>query len=432
MITSNYYIVAAVSIMSLVLLLLHYKELDLISKKSIYQLRFLCCFIIAEIVIDTLFKSLEGLSEVEPYVLYTIKAIEFSLNPFIPFLILHLFNNYNFNQDRPNDIIIWIQRFQKAIIVINIGFQVASFFGKFMFYIDETNHYVRTNLTYLYVAFLVLSIASMFLAINVFSKRVQNSNYLTLCGTSIILASGFLIRIIVPSTNFDWLCVTIGMFAVDIYYVNLSLRLDPLTRLLNRQVYQTIVEKINFTTLIITIDANNFKSINDTYGHECGDKTLVSIAKCIFRAYGDYGWCFRIGGDEFCVILYPNIFKKLVDESPKNDVYLMSEKIMERLDEQIQIRASRDDNNCLHYGVSQGYGIYYSPSDYPTVKSNLPLDKVIKLADMRMYRKKNLWKKNFAENPDPNQEEARKNNKKRTKVAYESSNPELIESSDQE
>ena len=429
MITTNYFIVAGISILAVSILLLHYMELDLIDKNSIRQLRFLCIFIIIEICLDTLFKALEGIDEVEPDLLYIIKMLEFALNPVIPYLILNLFNNYNYNRNQSNDIIVWIQRFQLALISVNAALQLISFAGRFLFIIDESNHYQRTEMTYAYVILLIISIISLFIAIIIFSKRVQKANFYTLCGLSVILGAGFASRIIFPDTNFDWLCVAIGMVGIDIYYVNLSLRLDPLTRLLNRQVYQTIVERINFTTLVLMIDANNFKSVNDTYGHECGDKTLVSIAKCILRAYREYGWCFRIGGDEFCVILRPNMFKKLVEESPKCDVYLMAEKLMDRLDEQIQLRASRDDNNCLQYGVSQGYGIYYNPAEYPSMKNIMPIDKVIKLADMRMYRKKKQWKAALAEDPELKHEDFRQQDKMRVKVAYESKNPELIENS---
>lgn len=50
-------------------------------------------------------------------------------------------------------------------------------------------------------------------------------------------------------------------------------------------------------------DVDRFKDVNDCHGHLMGDACLRTIAGCIRRAYGNYGTCFRIGGDEFCVIL---------------------------------------------------------------------------------------------------------------------------------
>ena len=47
----------------------------------------------------------------------------------------------------------------------------------------------------------------------------------------------------------------------------------------------------------------DFKQINDRYGHLQGDVCLAEIADCIKKAYARCGYCYRIGGDEFCVLL---------------------------------------------------------------------------------------------------------------------------------
>ena len=374
-------------------------------------------------------KTFEGVPAVDKNLLYVLKSIEFIMNPFLPFLIIQVFRDNNSYEG----IITWIQRVQKGIIIVNFPIQVAASFGNFMFIIDATNIYHRTKITYIYVIFLVFSIALMIFALNIFSRKVQSTNQLTLCGLCIMLCTGFALRIINTNANFDWLCIAISMFVIDIYYVNLSLRLDPLTKLLNRQVYESIIEKINYSTVIIMIDANNFKAINDTYGHECGDKTLKQFAKCILKAYSNYGWCCRIGGDEFCVILKPQEFKKLVENTQRCDVYVMSERLMDKLDEIIKEQEAKDEQNFLQYGVSQGYGVYYSPSDYPTIKNNMPLNNVIRLADMRMYRQKKKFKENLAETVSPEEQEKIESDKKRRgRVVYNPKNPEFIEDSVQE
>ena len=47
--------------------------------------------------------------------------------------------------------------------------------------------------------------------------------------------------------------------------------------------------------------------MNDKHGHDVGDECLVAVARAIYDVYGRDGNCFRIGGDEFCVILSRNI-----------------------------------------------------------------------------------------------------------------------------
>ena len=401
---NNYYIIALISIIVLVVNLLHLQELDLINKSAIKKFRVLAVFIILEIIIDASFTYLEGNLRILPIVLYILKALEFSLNPVLPYLILKLFNTR-----KSNHFIRWIQKFQLLIIFINLILQIISIFRNFMFIIDKNNIYQRTHFTIFYVFSLILSALLMLCAIYAFSKKVQNTNILTLFGLFIMILLSFAIEFICPKSNFDWLCISISFFVIDIYYVDLALRLDPLTQLLNRQIYASLIDRINFSTLVFMIDINYLKKINDTYGHECGDKTLKSVAKCIYEAYGDYGWCFRIGGDEFCVILKPKAFQKLLDKTPRSDIYVISQTLIDNLNKAIEERACKDNTNFLQYGVSQGYSIFYSQSEYPSIQNNTPINQVIKQADEKMYIEKAKFKEAFA-NMHKSDEELKSNN----------------------
>ena len=54
---------------------------------------------------------------------------------------------------------------------------------------------------------------------------------------------------------------------------------------------------------MVVFDVDDFKQINDRYGHIQGDLCLAGIAECIKNSYANFGYCYRIGGDEFCVLL---------------------------------------------------------------------------------------------------------------------------------
>ncbi len=85
---------------------------------------------------------------------------------------------------------------------------------------------------------------------------------------------------------------------------------DTLTRLMNRRYLDTVLQKETLFSIknnrpyvIIMIDIDHFKRINDEYGHEAGDKVLGQIAEIMdttIRA-GDY--IFRYGGEEFLILL---------------------------------------------------------------------------------------------------------------------------------
>ena len=59
----------------------------------------------------------------------------------------------------------------------------------------------------------------------------------------------------------------------------------------------------NEKAAVLFFDVDDFKSVNDQYGHLYGDECLKFVGKAILDVYGDKGSCYRIGGDEFCVIL---------------------------------------------------------------------------------------------------------------------------------
>lgn len=85
-----------------------------------------------------------------------------------------------------------------------------------------------------------------------------------------------------------------------------QLNLDSLTGIPNRRrmdqtLHELIVNKVPHA--IILIDLDDFKSINDTYGHTVGDEVLKAFANYMQSIVDEQGLCFRYGGEEFMVIL---------------------------------------------------------------------------------------------------------------------------------
>ncbi len=85
--------------------------------------------------------------------------------------------------------------------------------------------------------------------------------------------------------------------------------LDPLTRTLNRRALDTymdvILKKRNKISdiYIVLIDIDNFKVVNDSYGHLAGDRVLIFLAKLLSASLRDGDKVFRFGGEEFLIIL---------------------------------------------------------------------------------------------------------------------------------
>lgn len=87
-----------------------------------------------------------------------------------------------------------------------------------------------------------------------------------------------------------------------------EMRLDPLTRLLNKvatgeEVKKYISEKPEGTQVLFLIDIDNFKRVNDTFGHTVGDTVISDIAQLIREHFRETDIVGRVGGDEFLVFM---------------------------------------------------------------------------------------------------------------------------------
>tara|TARA_R110002050_G_scaffold779_7_gene5485 strand:- start:614 stop:1540 length:927 start_codon:yes stop_codon:yes gene_type:complete len=86
---------------------------------------------------------------------------------------------------------------------------------------------------------------------------------------------------------------------------------DPLTQLYNRRYFtesaitmQSLSIRNNHHISIIILDVDNFKNINDTYGHSVGDKVIVSLSRILENNCRKSDIVARFGGEEFVILLY--------------------------------------------------------------------------------------------------------------------------------
>lgn len=88
---------------------------------------------------------------------------------------------------------------------------------------------------------------------------------------------------------------------------------DPLTGLLNRGVFEDVKGSMGEEeTALILIDLDHFKTFNDNYGHEMGDKVLKRLADALMKTFRSEDYICRIGGDEFAVFMI-NVNESMTD-----------------------------------------------------------------------------------------------------------------------
>jgi len=148
------------------------------------------------------------------------------------------------------------------------------------------------------------------------------------------------------------------------YLTEIALK-DEMTGLYNKRFFDFILDRYRKEEIeigIIFLDLDNFKQINDSYGHLLGDKILKSVADIIKDSIRDIDYAFRFGGDEFVILIFSN------------------KKILEKVAKRIKNKISQTPTENIRTECSIGY------AHFPTDSNNL--EDVLDIADKMMYEDK--------------------------------------------
>jgi diguanylate cyclase (GGDEF)-like protein len=151
-------------------------------------------------------------------------------------------------------------------------------------------------------------------------------------------------------------------------------RYDELTALPNRVSFRDEIERflalphnVERLSALLFIDLDQFKQVNDTLGHPCGDQLLCAVANRLREMLRPEDFVARFGGDEFVV------FQQHI-ASPE-DAAALARRIVERLSERYRI-----ENHLVEIGASVGIAL--------TSPQGSSADTLLKNADMALYRAK--------------------------------------------
>lgn len=221
----------------------------------------------------------------------------FGLTPAVPILLVYTLQR----SDR-------IPRSLTMAAVIELIYMViltvSLFSDGFIFSVDEANHYSRQSGFNLYLFMHYLSIAYLTFSSLEMARNFQSRGRELIYAITGFLVIGTLVQVLNPQLHITWLCVTLITMLYFIYCSEMWNQLDGLTGLLSQKSYlNRTMNMQDDDRMLIVFDVDNFKHINDTAGHLTGDRCLKEIAECLKQAYNRHGRCYRIGGDEFCVLM---------------------------------------------------------------------------------------------------------------------------------
>lgn len=142
---------------------------------------------------------------------------------------------------------------------------------------------------------------------------------------------------------------------------------DNLTGIYNRNGYESILQSVDWNSCaLVLFDLDQFKPVNDLYGHKMGDRVLARTAKTIQNAFRAQDFVCRIGGDEFAVIMV----------SVSVDAGDMIREKVRRINE--ELLRPQDDLPSIHISSGAAFGALIPD-----------FDELFRVADAALYRVKN-------------------------------------------
>ena len=324
------------------------------------------CAVALSIIAEVLSVSFIAPNALHRFINKTSCVIGFGLSPLIPLLLVNAFGSEHTKLP-------WADMLPGLMNLFLV--MLSPFFG-FIFSVSPPNVYSRGPLFLLYVFAYWFAIA-VFLVVALRARKVYQGEAVVLVALIFITLLGTTIQVVMPEVLLSWSTITIVMILGYTYHTDLLDKHDVVTRLFNRRAYENDLQRLQAEGKgwIILFDVDDFKLVNDTFGHHSGDLCLRTIADIIRESYSSVGCGYRIGGDEFCVL------STCLDE----------EKIREaNAGFLANIRGARNSDPKIPF-VSMGHAFY---------DSSLGLREAVEVADRELFAYKRGHKEQGAKKDD--------------------------------
>lgn len=263
------------------------------------------------------------------------------------------------------------------IILTNFILIIASYSSNMIFNISDENIFTRGSHHYLVVvaSFLILIITVY--QIFKYKNQIRKKDFMPLLLFAIPPVVSSFILLIFKDINLIWNSLIVSQLLIYIYIQSKITSTDFLTGLYNRREYEMTVKDLsmikNKHVIIsgIMVDINDFKDINDQFGHRVGDEVLIATAKLLKSAIRKQDYVFRIGGDEFLVIITSD------DKTAVNQVTNRIEEVLKHY--------NQNSDYSFTLSFSLGTGVYDDKTyvDIPSFFEHL---------DLMMYDDKKYFK----------------------------------------
>lgn len=199
-----------------------------------------------------------------------------------------------------------------AVVMIPWMIEVIMVLGNLikpgiMFKVSADNVYQRTGGALAGYITLVIYLAYSLYMVYHSRKQGVNLSYFPVFYFVCICLAGVLIQLVFYGVTSSWLLTAVTLIFTQMQSYAENIYMDELSGLYNRRYLKAVLAKRKNTDANslygIMMDVNDFKYINDSFGHSMGDKAISTIGNILFKSIPDAGIAIRYVGDEFIVLL---------------------------------------------------------------------------------------------------------------------------------
>ena len=199
-----------------------------------------------------------------------------------------------------------------AVVMIPWMIEVIMVLGNLikpgiMFKVSADNVYQRTGGALAGYITLVIYLAYSLYMVYHSRKQGVNLSYFPVFYFVCICFAGVLIQLVFYGVTSSWLLTAVTLIFTQMQSYAENIYMDELSGLYNRRYLKAVLAKRKNTDANslygIMMDVNDFKYINDSFGHSMGDKAISTMGNILFKSIPDAGIAIRYAEDEFIVLL---------------------------------------------------------------------------------------------------------------------------------
>jgi len=268
-----------------------------------------------------------------------------------------------------------VSKFQRLFMFIVCGMitvlMIVNFFDPIVFDINERNVYIRGPLFMLKNLLEVILMADGVIIYLISRYRSGGVKFFPVLQFVCPIFICVCLQMFYYGISTIWVGIAVGYTSLMLALQNENIFIDKLTGLYNRYYLDKISGELKRKRKItmMMLDMNDFKSINDNFGHSQGDDALVSLADVLEKTVGAKGTVVRYAGDEFVIIL-------------NNGDEEAAEQCKQLIKKNLEVFNVRHKKK---YKLSASIGV----GVFDLEKSNV--DKILEKIDKRMYEDKRAY-----------------------------------------